>query len=79
MKTETKTIIFLEEEEKQIIDDFYLLIQNICDESDLIHCEKYDCPFQNFCYYMVGNINEVENVSDYIIELFDKIGVNVSK
>lgn len=80
MKTEVKTTTFLEEEEKQIIEDFYILIQNICDESDLTCCQKQKCPFQNFCYYMaIPNLNEEKEPLDCVIEMFDEIGVNVSK
>lgn len=81
MKTEVKTTTFLEEEEKQIIEDFYILIQNICDESDLTYCQEQNCPFQNFCYYTTNFTIDKEEKEplDYIIELFDEIGVNVSK
>lgn len=79
MKTEVKTIIFLEEEEKELIQNFYYLINDICDESNLIECEKDNCPFRNFCSYAVGNIDETEDMTNHIIEMFEEININVSK
>ena len=75
MIKETKTKLFLEDEEKNLIEDFFILIQDICNESDLICCRQ-DCPFQNFCSYMAKNTDEMLN---NIIEMFDKIGIDVSK
>ena len=79
MKTELKTMIFLEEEEKELIQDFYYLIQNICDESNLVECEKSNCPFLNFCYYAVAYNDETEDMTNHIIEMFEEININVSK
>lgn len=79
MKSEVKTMIFLEEEDKELIQDFYYLIENICDESDLIECEECNCPFQNFCYRAVAHNDETEDMTNHIIEMFEKININVSK
>lgn len=79
MRREVKTIIFLEEEEKELIQDFYYLINDICDESKLIECEKDNCPFRNFCSYSVGNIDETEDMTNHIIEMFEEININISK
>ena len=76
MKKETKTKLFLEDEEKNLIEDFFILIQDICNESDLACCEDQNCPFQKFCSYRVGNTDEMLN---NVIKMFNKIGVNVSK
>ena len=79
MRTEIRTTIFLEKEEKQIIDDFYHLIQDICDESDLVECKGRNCPLQDFCHYTIGCIDGMEDMADHITEMFEEINVNVSK